>query len=782
LHSSLLKFKNTYYAPTFLPVAKPKKVFRIALLPMTQNLIAACMLAAVAALAQNPRGTAYHARKAVDPITIDGHLTEESWKLAQRGEGFFMSKPYDSVPPTNPTYFWITFNDNFLYIAFACEDDGGAPVVQSLRRDFEFRVNDNVGIYFDPYNDYTNGFYFNISPYGVQREGLMANGGASPDDFSGFWDNKWYSAVNRSPGRWTAELAIPFKSIRYNRGEWNFNILRNDLERNQVSSWIATPVQYLPASFAWSGKLIWDDELPKPGTNISVIPYLASAFRKDVENHQPAAAEPLAGFDAKVGLTPSLNLDLTFNPDFSQVEVDRQVINLTRFEFQFPELRQFFLENSDLFSQPGFPDSRPFFSRRIGLAYDSTGTLQRVPILYGARLSGKMGKNWRVGLLNMHTRKKHSLGLPDQNYTMAIVQRQILERSNFDVFVVNKQSMGLGPYNPDNYYQPGLVRKIINGTDTTYRFNTYNRVAGFDFNINSKNNQIRGDIYYHRSFDEFHTDNTYSAGAFMGYFDRRLTLMGGVQLLGKNFNAETGFVPNLSVYPGFTGAFTRSEFRTYPQSRIVANHGPFAEVSGAWIPSGRHTDQQVTAGYVINFLNTSLFSIGGAHTYQNLTLPFNPIGGNDFQAGDAFRWNELLVEYQSDNRKLFNYRVQGGYGGFYSGTRLNANGEINYRYQPYGSLSMRFVYEQIDLGGNFGKRNLFLIGPRFDLTFTDKVFLSTFIQYNKLLNNINLNTRFQWRFKPASDFFIVYTENYLPSTFASKNRALVLKLTYWFNL
>ncbi len=750
--------------------------------PITMRLALFCIYLVTLAQAQNPRGTEYHAKRAADAITIDGLLTEQSWQSAQVGGNFFMSKPYDSVPPVNQTYFRITFDDTFLYLAFECEDDGGPPVVQSLRRDFEFRFNDNVGIYFDPYNDYTNGFYFNISPYGVQREGLMANGGANPDDFSGFWDNKWYSAVNRAPGKWTAELAIPFKSIRYNRDTWNFNILRNDLERNQVSSWIATPVQYLPASFAWSGKLIWDDELPRAGTNISFIPYVATAFLKDNENNTPAQTDPRMGFDAKVGLTPSLNLDLTFNPDFSQVEVDRQVINLTRFEFQFPELRQFFLENSDLFAQPGFPDSRPFFSRRIGLAYDSTGKLQRVPILYGARLSGKLGQNWRLGLLNMHTREKQSLGLPDQNYTVAIVQRQVLERSNFDVFLVNKQSMGLGEYNPDAYYQPGLVREVINGTDTTYRLNRYNRVAGFDFNINSKNNQIRGDIYYHRSFDEFTTDNTYSGGAFLGYFGRRLNLMGGVQLLGKNFNAEAGFVPNLSVYPGFTGAFTRLEYLTYPQSRVVANHGPFVELNSAWVPGGRHTDENLFAGYVVNFMNTSFIALAGGHTYQNLTQPFNPIGGANFQAGDSFRWNQMLLEYQSDNRKLFNYRLQAGYGGFYTGTRTSLSGELNYRYQPYGSLAVRFAYEDIDMGTAYGRQTLLLLGPRLDVTFTDKVFLTTFIQYNKLFDNINLNTRFQWRFKPASDFFIVYTENYLPSPFASKNRALVLKLTYWLNV
>jgi hypothetical protein len=121
-------------------------------------------------------------------------------------------------------------------------------------------------------------------------------------------------------------------------------------------------------------------------------------------------------------------------------------------------------------------------------------------------------------------------------------------------------------------------------------------------------------------------------------------------------------------------------------------------------------------------------------------------------------------------------------GGYYSGTAFLLGGEMNYRYQPYGSLGIRFSYNDVNLSGDYGARQLFLIGPRLDLTFTDKVFLTTFVQFNNRDENINLNARFQWRFKPASDFFVVYTENYLPEPFQSKNRALVLKLTYWLNL
>ena len=314
---------------------------------------------------KNKAGTGLAITKAKSAIVADGILNEEDWKVAAVATDFFLNYPVDSLPPSFQTEVRLTYDDNFFYLSFVCYDDDRPNVVQSLRRDYEWSLNDNVGVYMDPFNDFTNGFYFNITPYGVQREGVMSGGGADPEGYNPNWDNKWYSSVKRLEDRWIAELAIPFKSFRYNRNqtEWNLNFVRQDLKRNQVSSWIAAPIQFFPSSMAFSGKLQWQSPAPHAGTNISLIPYAVTALSKDNEK-QTTDHTPNAGFDAKVAITPSLNLDLTVNPDFSTVEVDRQVINLTRFEFQFPERRQFFLENSDLFSAPGFTSiSQPFFKK-----------------------------------------------------------------------------------------------------------------------------------------------------------------------------------------------------------------------------------------------------------------------------------------------------------------------------------------------------------------------------------------------------------------------------------
>ncbi|HCW08944.1 MAG TPA: hydrolase [Cytophagales bacterium] len=735
---------------------------------------------------KNKQGLDIAIKKAKGSIKLDGIIDEPDWVDASMATHFFMNSPVDTMAPTHQTEARMTFDQHFFYVSFVCYDDMEKPnIVQSLKRDFDFDLNDNIGIVIDPYNDNTNGFYFLITPYNVQGEGTVAGGGSSGDSFNGNWDNKWYSEVKRYGDRWVAELAIPFKSIRYNHNaaNWNVTFLRHDLKHNQLSSWIATPIQYIPASIAYTGKLQWEEQPPQPGTNISIIPYTVASSSQDAENKISTNNSMSAGFDAKVAVTPAINLDLTVNPDFSNVDVDRQVINLTRFEYQFPERRTFFLENSDLFSTPGYPPTRPFFSRRIGLAKDSSGNLQKVPIAYGARVSGKIGKNWRIGVMNLQTKKQINLGLPDQNYTVAVVQRQIFKRSNIDFFVVNKQSVGLGQYDSTKYYNSDLVYNYWNGTRNVKKLNLYNRVIGADFNLFNKSNRWVGDFYYHKSFDAMSKDDNHSYGLFLSYSTRYFNALGGQYGVGKNYNAEVGFVPGQSVYGGFTSGFNRVEGRFYPKTGSITNMGPGIEFDRTQQESGIMTDKAYVADYVINFKNTARIFAAGQRIFQLLPQSFNPIDPkNDvsYSTGQQFEWNEGNIQFNSDSRKIFTYTMKASVGQFYDGEKKGLSGTFSYRYQPYGNITVTYDYNDIRL--SYGSAKFLLVSPRMDLTFTNKIFFTTILQYNTRYDNVGLNARFQWRFKPASDFFIVYTENYFQDNFHSRNRALVLKLTYWFNL
>jgi hypothetical protein len=737
---------------------------------------------------KNAPGKPLGIRKAQGTIVLDGKLDEDDWKQADVAKDFFLNYPVDTALAPFQTEARVTFDDHHLYVSFVCYDDQTPDIVQSLRRDFEFDNNDNVNVILGPYNDGLNGFFFSLTPLGVQSEGTIASGGADGDSYNDTWDNKWFSKAVKYNDRWVAELSIPFKSFRYKSGlkEWNITFLRWDRKRNMASSWIATPIQFIPASFAYSGKLQWLDPSPAASTNISIIPFIAGGLSVDREANPIERTEDFqAGFDAKVGVTSSLNLDLTVNPDFSQVEVDRQVINLTRFEFQFPERRQFFLENSDLFSNIGSPFSRPFFSRRLGLARDTAGSIVRVPILYGARLSGSITKDWRISLLNMQTREQLKIGLPNQNFTVAAIQRNFWKQSNIQFSFVNKQSMGIEPGDSLKYFNKDLWREKNVEGQLKNVLNSYNRVAALDLEMRSANNTWYTSGFYGRSFDDFNATENQAGLIFVNHTKRNYNFFVGESFIQKNFNAEAGFVPAIGVYPGIFNTFANGGLVFYPKSKVIVSTGPVLDLSLSNTPDRTITDKSASLGYSIAFQNTASLQASYNYTYQRLTNSFNPIDSDrytNFQEGDVYTWNNWQIEYMSNQRTLLRYVLGVSAGGFYNGSNTNINGELNYRYQPFGNVSVRFDYNDLRLPGNYGEEKLFLVGPRIDLTFTDKLFLTTFAQYNTLAENVNLNARFQWRYKPASDFFVVYTENYLPGTFSSKNRALVFKLTYWFNI
>jgi len=171
--------------------------------------------------------------------------------------------------------------------------------------------------------------------------------------------------------------------------------------------------------------------------------------------------------------------------------------------------------------------------------------------------------------------------------------------------------------------------------------------------------------------------------------------------------------------------------------------------------------------------------------FQRLPSDFNPIypfGDTTLLTGQTYRWREHSLEYSSDTRKVFTYKIKASGGEYYNGERIGIGGTVSYRVQPYGNFSVTWDYNDIRLPGVYGSAKILLLSPRLDLTLSRKVFLTSFFQYNDRFNNVHFNSRFQWRFRPASDFFIVYAENYIPSTLGTKNRSLVLKFTYWFNL
>ncbi len=717
---------------------------------------------AITVFAQNKfRQVDVHVNRSSSSITIDGKLEEDAWSSSDTASGFYQIFPQDSIPAIDSTNFSIIYDKDFIYIGIICYDSNNDKEIisQSLRRDFSWGGNDNVSIYLDPFNDQANGFTFQVTPLNVQREGLVTFGGSVADD----WDNKWYSATQIYDDRWVAEMAIPFKSIRYNSTKsWGIQVLRNNLKINERSAWIQVPIQYRPSDLVYSGNMIWDTPPPEQGSNISLIPYITGNIDRDYDTESEFNRSANAGFDAKIGVTNSLNLDLTVNPDFSQVEVDRQVTNLNRFEIFFPERRQFFLENQDLFAQNGFPDSRPFFSRRIGIGQDDDGLARQIPILGGARLSGKIGADWRVGMLTMQTAEDKKSRQPSQNYSVGVFQKRILGRSTVGGIFVNRQAY--------NY----------SAEDTTFNTTAYNRVFGGDFNYLSIDNRWEGNFYHHISLDPDRQESSLANGGFLSYRVREFSVYYFHNLIGEGYNAEVGFVPRTGVFSVGAG----SEYNFYPDSKIIQRHGPEVEYSTVTDQSLNKLDEEINANYRFSFLNTSFFAIGTSYSSILLTDDFDPTDsdGAVLPEGERYNWMNYGFFYNSDERKKFNYFLDFSFGGFYSGSILSTGAGINYRFQPFLVLSMDAFFNKVELEEPLKDADFFLIGPRIDLTLTSNLFFTTFMQYNNQIDNFNINSRLQWRFKPVSDLFIVYTDNYNTLNWDTKNRALIVKLSYWFNL
>jgi hypothetical protein len=375
-------------------------------------------------------------KKASTPITIDGIMDEGAWAEANVADKFMQNFPYDSSEAVATTEVRMTYDEDFVYLIAIMQNLGPRKyVVPSLRRDYQGEAYDGFTLILDTYKDKTNAFVFGINPYGVQREGLIVNGGnegrrrrGDSGVFSLTWDNKWYSEAKIYDDYWIAEMAIPFKTLRYkeNMDSWYINFYRIDSEYAERSTWAPIPRNFKMINLAFNKELKWDQPLNTPGKNISLIPYTALKTVKDYEEQTPTETKLTIGGDAKIALSSAMNLDLTINLDFSQVETDQQVTNLDRFEIYFPEQRQFFLENADLFGSFGSSGARPFFSRRIGIAPDtSTGTNIMNPLYFGGRMSGNINNKWRIGVMTIQAAEEKDIELPSINYTVASVQHRI---------------------------------------------------------------------------------------------------------------------------------------------------------------------------------------------------------------------------------------------------------------------------------------------------------------------------------------------------------------------
>ncbi|MGH7129350.1 MAG: DUF5916 domain-containing protein, partial [Planctomycetaceae bacterium] len=351
--------------------------FRLAAIFSVQS-----MFAAVPVSAQDGDGVphATAALAASSPV-IDGRLDDAAWLQAPPIGSFVQREPLEGEPPSERTEIRIVHDAAALYIgAWLFDRESGSLVLGETRRDADLGDTDAIRIVLDTYLDRQNGFVFGTTPAGIQydgqvtREGQGGFGGSarqqrgSGGGFNLNWDGSWEVATTRDTAGWYAEFRIPFSTLRYGAGgaqRWGLNIARTIRRRNEEVVWSPVPRQFDLYRVSSAGVV---EGFDAPAQRIlTVTPYVLGSARRDYAGSNDVDTDAEVGGDAKIGVTPSMTLDLTVNTDFAQVEVDDEQVNLTRFQLFFPEKRPFFLENAGTFSVGTPQEVEIFFSRRIGI-------------------------------------------------------------------------------------------------------------------------------------------------------------------------------------------------------------------------------------------------------------------------------------------------------------------------------------------------------------------------------------------------------------------------------
>lgn len=691
-------------------------------------------------------------------IVIDGLLDEPEWEQAEPARDFVQGEPAVGQPATEPTEVRLLYDRDYLYIGVLCWDSEGPRgiVVNDMRKDFYSRDGDVFQVILDPFLDRRNGIVFATNPKGARADMQVGGDGSS---FNRDWDAIWFVKAKITDSGWQAELAIPFKSLRFPNlanHTWGINFSRRVRRKNEESFWSPIPRPYRVYRVSMAGVLEGLGNL-RQGRNLYVKPYLSAPLVRREEDDVDFV--PDAGLDVKYGVSSQLTLDLTVNTDFSQVEADEQQMNFTRFSLFFPEKREFFLENAEIFEfgRSGFRgtsdlggrrnrrilgiseerDLIPFFSRRIGISQG-----QLVPILGGARLTGRAG-HYRLGLLSMQADEFGTT--PAANFTVARLRRDIFQNSDVGAIVINKQT------------EDGDFNRTF-GVDANFIF--FGNLDISSYLLKSETPELDGDDL---------------AGSFrVAWIDRLLDLEVSHLSIQDQFNAEVGFVPRTGVRKS-SGQFA---FTPRPEERIPW----IRELRPSW-SINYITDQDNTLEtreeeqrFTVLFQDSSFLSVFRRATFDRLSQPA-VILGQTIPAGD-YQFQEVSAVFATDPSRRFNGFFRWGTGSFYHGDRDSYLMGFGFQPSPQLGTEISWSHNRLDFPGPTFQTDL--VNARINYSFTTNLFLNGLIQYNSERREIASNIRFNFIHRPLSDLFLVYNER-RSSTGEVLDRALITKLTYLFD-
>ena len=670
-----------------------------------------------------------------EPI-IDGEIFDDpAWQTVDPFGDLVQNQPNNGQPASERTEIRIGYNANTFFLSVICYDaEPDELVVSDSRRDAILDDTDAFIFILDTYHDGQNGFVFGTNAVGIEYDAQVNNEGQGNFNnnrqqggvIGGFnlnWDASWTVKTQVGDYGWSAEFAIPLRTLRFKSGDdqtWGINFQRNIRKTNEINYWAPLPLNFNIYRLSMAGTLTGVNV--KNQGNLKLTPYVLGEVKRDYENDTDPELDARVGADIKYSITPSMTLDLTYNTDFAQVEVDEQQVNLDRFNLFFPEKRPFFLENAGLFTvgSPGEVDL--FFSRRIGIGEDG----QPVPIIGGARLSGKM-KNTNIGLLSMFTDEVAEDSIQKNNFSVARVFQEFKGRSAIGAAFINRQ---------------GIKSEA----------DDYNRTMAIDGRLGlGQKAQLSGFFAKTATPGIENADHSYRLQA--NYNWNGLLLNAAYTEVGEGFNPEVGFllreafrkIEGLVFY-----TWRAKESSKYMESRPHISYRSYWDFNGFQQTGFLHIDNHWV------WKNGLEVHTGINFTTEGLIEPFE-ISEDIFVPTGTYHNQEGQLVFFTNPSKPISVRWFSIAGGYFDGKRWLNGLTLNLRIGD--KFNSEFGFDRNDISLTNGTFSTNIFKSRVSYSFTPKIFVQGLIQYNSVEGLWSGNFRFGWLQQANTGLFLVFNES-----------------------
>ena len=690
-----------------------------------------------------------------DGPEIDGALDDAVWAGAPVVTEFTQQEPNEGEPATERTEVRILNDGSNLYFGVRAFDSAPDQVIATeMRRDGDqILEEDSFQLILDTFRDSRSAYMFVVSPLGAQLDQQVSDEGGRDRRASGGainrdWDAVWSASAERTSDGWVAEIAIPLVNLRFPEAEpqeWGINFMRNIARKNEQVFWAPIPVEYALTRVSLAGSLSGLESLSR-GRDLRIKPYVSGGARRQLDDGiTDDSSQGDVGVDLKYGVTASLNLDVTILTDFAQAEVDNEQVNLTRFPLFFPEKREFFLENAGLFNVGSTSSTGRiadlFFSRRIGITSDGN-----VPILGGARLTGKVGRN-NIAVMDLQT--DDAFGAEGENFLVTRYSRDVLERSQVGGLFINKES-GDGHFN--RTYAADMTLAL------TPAFTLEGFVAG------TETAELSGD--------------NLGIHARAGYLDQSWRTYVEYSDFDDNFNPEVGFVPRI----GMKRSKFHVEYNPRPGILGIRMMSPMNYIMLITDQTGRLVSRHHHNMIGTNFENGASFVVQYNRYFERLDEPFR-VSGVQVDAGDYDFWDWQFT-FSSNPARRISYNAAYSPQKFWNGDRTDMSAGLGVRVTSQLATSVRFSRNDVELPG--GEFQADIGSMQLDYAFSPRMSLRTLTQYNSSSEQWSTSARFRYIYRPGSDIYIVYDDvrrdlENLPSTpFVDEyqDQRLIVKMTY----